>query len=385
MQNQEHSYETPQPGERVINTDPREQAWQQADIYPPYEQGYSGFRDPWSEGEKLRPEPKSEKNVGGLLALIALLCAVFIAGSLFGVIFSWLSWVIVIVLIVAGLGALATNWRIVTIPVPTRSFQIMEHARLVIQNGAGKVSIRRGEEGAISVAATKRASGFGIDPEKMQIFCDQQGDTLNIATRVSWNIFQFGLRSIDFEITVPANCDVQLENGSGRVAVQGTNGDIRLRTGGGRIEAYHLGGQIAMKTGGGGIKVGDLRGQMLITTGGGGVQGEGLQGQLSLTTGGGGITLKQSQLAGSSRIVTGGGGIVFEGSLDPRSSTEVKSGGGGIVLRLPASASFSLDAKTGGGGVHNEFGGNQVGGGPRAQIRIRTGGGGIHIAKDGIF
>jgi hypothetical protein len=386
MQNQEHIYSTSgaaQPDERVLNTDPREQTQPQTDTYQPYEEGYRGLRigDIWSEGEKLRPEPKSEKSVGGLLALVALLCAVFIAGSIFGVILSWLSWLVVILLIVAGLSALATNWRIVTIPMPVRTFQIMEHARLVITNGAGKVAIRRGEEGMISVAATKRASGFGIDPEKMQIGYDQRGDALNIFTQVSWNIFQFGLRSIDFEITVPASCDIQLENGSGRIIVQGTAGDMRLRTGSGGVEAYDLQGQIAIKTGSGGIKLGNLQGNMLVTTGSGGVKGDGLQGQLALTTGSGGVALNQSLLAGTSRIFTGSGGISFAGALDPRSSTEMKTGSGGIALHLPANAAFILDAKTGSGGIRNEFGSNEVGDGPRARLRLKTGSGGISIAK----
>lgn len=384
MQEQEHTYEK-QAGERVLNTDPREQAGQQEDVYAPYETGYRGPRDIWSEGEKLRPEQKSEKSIGGLLALVALLCAVFIAGSLFGVILSWLSWLVVIVLIVAGLGALATNWRIVTIPMPMRNFQIMEHARLVINNGAGRVTIRRGEEGVISVAATKRASGFGIDPEKMQVIYNQRGDTLNITTHMAWNLFQFGMRSVAFEITVPASCDVQLETGSGRIVTEGTSGDIRLRTGSGGIEAYDLQGQIAMKTGSGGVKVGNLRGQMLITTGSGGVRGENLQGQLTLSTGSGGIAIEQSQFTGSSRLSTGSGGVVFEGALDPRSETEIKTGSGGIVLRLPDNSAFSLNAKTGSGGVHNEFGSNEAGSGPRARIRLRTGSGGIRIAKSGLL
>jgi hypothetical protein len=386
MQNQEHIYSasgSAQPDERVLNTDPREQTPMQTGPSRPYEEGYRGLNvgDIWSEGEKLRPEPKSEKSVGGLLALVALLCAVFIAGSVFGVILSWLSWLVVILLIVAGLSALATNWRMVTIPMPMRTFQVREHARLVVTNGAGRVTIRRGEEGMMSVAATKRASGFGIDPEKMQIGYDQRGDALNIFTQVSWNIFQFGLRSIDFEITVPASCDIQVENGSGRISVQGTAGDIRLRTGSGGVEAYDLQGQIAIKTGSGGIRLGNLQGNMLVTTGSGGVKGDELQGQLSLTTGSGGVVLNQSRLAGTSRIFTGSGGITFEGSLDPRSSTEMKTGSGGIVLHLPANTSFLLDAKTGSGGVRNEFGGNEVGDGPRARLRLRTGSGGIFIAK----
>ena len=187
--------ETPAPiNERQINTDPREQPLSQASTYRSYEEGYTdqSEREYWPfEGEKLQPEPKNEKSMGGLLALIILLCLVFIAGSFFGAILSWLTWVVVIVLIIAGLAALASNWRVVTIPMPMRTFQIMEHARLVINNGAGTVSIRRGEEGIVSVTATKRASGFGIDPERMQINYSQNGDTLDISSHMAWSLLQF--------------------------------------------------------------------------------------------------------------------------------------------------------------------------------------------------
>lgn len=388
MQSQEHSYNMPETHleEQALNSDPREQV-QQEYSYQIYEEsaGTQGIRDIWSDGEKLRPEPKSNKSIGNLLALIVLLCLVFMAGNLFGVVLSWLSWLVVIVLLVAGLGALATNWRVVTIPMPTRTFQIAEHAHLIIRNGAGRVTINRGEESIISVIATKRASGFGIDPTKMQVRYEQQGDTLTILTEVGWNLFQFGLRSVNLDITVPTNCDVQLDNGSGKVSVQGTNGDIRLRTGSGGITAHNLQGQIALRTGSGGIEVSDLQGQVFAQTGSGGIKGHRLQGQIGLTTGSGGIVAEASMLAGASRFTTGSGGIVFSGAVDPRSHIQVKTGSGGIVFRLPVNAAFSLDARTGSGGVRNEFGSNEVGGEQRAQIQLRSGSGGIHIASTGSF
>src|SRR5260370_3533887 len=178
--------ETPAPlKERQFNTDPREQPPSQEYTYRSYEEGDTELseRDYWPfEGEKLQPEPKNQKSMGGLLALVVLLCAVFIAGSLFGVILSWLTWVVVIVLIIAGLAALATNWRVVTIPMPTRTFQIMEHARLVINTGAGAVAIRRGEEGMVSVTSPKRASGIGINTRRMEIKYTQHDNFLAIPT-----------------------------------------------------------------------------------------------------------------------------------------------------------------------------------------------------------
>ncbi len=410
MQNQQEFYNTSNTPEetpaslngRQINTDPREQPQSQEYTYPSYGEGYTGLSEPdfWPhEGEKLRPEPKNQKSIGGLLALVVLLCAVFIAGSFFGVVLSWLTWVVVIVLIIAGLAALATNWRVVTIPMPTRTFQIMEHARLVINNGAGTVAIRRGEEGTVSVTATKCASGIGIDAERMQIHYNQYGDTLDISSRMTWSILQFGLRTVDFEITVPSSCDIQLNNGSGRVAVQGTSGEIRVRTGSGRVYAHDLQGLIAMKTGSGRIEAGNLQGLIDLRTGSSRIEAQNLQGQTNLRTsssriilgnvrgqltaqtGSGRIEVSQAALSGESSLKTGSNAITFDGSLDALGSYKFQTGSGGINLRLPDDAAFSLDARTGSGGVHNEFGSNEVGNGPRAPLKLRTGSGGIRIYR----
>jgi hypothetical protein len=398
------------PNEHQSTTDPREQT--PAQEYTSrsseegheqgYEQGYTGLdeRDFWPrDGEKLRPEPKNQKGMGGLLALIVLLCVGFIAGSFFGVILSWLTWGVVMVLIIAGLAALATNWRVVTIPMSTRTFQIMEHARLVINTGAGAVAIRRGEEGMVSVTATKRASGIGIDTERMQINYHQYGDLLDISSHMAWSILQFGLRTVDFEITVPSSCDVHLQNSSGRVALEGTSGVMRVLTGGGSVHAHDLQGQIAMKTGGGRIQADNLQGWIDLRTGGGRIEAQHLQGQINLhtggspillgnirgqlttETGGGRIEVSQAALSGESSVKTGGGTITFAGSLEAPGSYNFRTGGGQMNLRLPGDAAFRLDAKTGGGTIHNEFGCNEVGNGPHAHLTLRTGGGGIHIHR----
>jgi hypothetical protein len=395
--------ETPAPiNERAYNNDPREQPSSQAYTNRSYEDGYTDMsaQDPWlHEGEKLRPETRNQKSIGSLLALGVLLCAVFVAGSFFGVILSWLTWLVVTVLVIAAIAAIATNWRVITIPVLPRTFQIMEHARLVINNGAGPVAIRRGEENVIRVTAIKRASGLGINAENMQIDYNQDGDTLDISSRMAWNIFQFGLRTVDFEITVPPTCDIQLQNGSGSVAVQGTNGEIRVRTGSGRVEARDLQGRIAMKTGSGRIEASHLQGLVDLRTGSSRIEAQNLQGQINLHTGSsriitsqvrgqltahtgsGHIEVSQSELRGDSVLKTGSSSISFDGSLDELGRYDFNTGSGGIRLSLPGNAAFRLDAKTGSGGVHNDFGGNEVGNGPRAQLKLRTGSGGIFISR----
>jgi hypothetical protein len=389
--------------ERSFNADPREQrqAPFQKDVNRSYGAGYVGLdeQDFWPrEGEKLRPVPPQRKNIGGLLALVVFIGAAFIAGCLFGLIISWLVWLVVTVLIIAGVIALVRNWCVVTIPLPARSFQIMEHARLVINNRGGRVTIRRGEEGVVSVSPTKRASGLGINLGGMQIDYEQHGDILQISSRTGWHIFQFGLRRIDFDVTVPAGCDVQLHNGSGAVAIQGINGVMRVHTGSGRIYAHDLQGQITVKAGSGRMEIGNLQGQVDLNTSSGRIEASNLKGQIKLhtgssrivlnnvrgqlvaQTGSGRIEVTRSALSGESMLKTGSGSMTVEGSLDQLGSYKFQTGSGRINLGLPATAAFSLDAKTGSGGVHNDFGCCEVGNGPRAPLKLRTGSGRIRIS-----
>jgi hypothetical protein len=106
-----------------------------------------------------------------------------------------------------------------------------------------------------------------------------------------------------------------------------------------------------------------------------------MRGQLTTETGGGRIEVSQAALSGESSLKTGGGSITFDGSLDALGSYNFRTGGGKMNLRLPGDAAFSLDAKTGGGPIHNAFGGNEVGNGPHAPLKLRTGGGEIRIYR----
>jgi len=370
-----------------MNAEPREQGYQQqqqAYEYQPYIEGYTDLtmRDAWPmEGEKLRPESKERRGLWGLLALLLVLCVLAVVGSMYGLIVSWLSWVLIIALVFVGAVAIISNWRVVTIPIPLQTFQVSERPMLVINNTMGTVSLRRGEQGGVSVTGVKRASGVGIKPNKMQVTYNQQGNILNISGHVFWNLFQFGLRRIDLEITVPATCDIELVNGSGRIIVQDANGTFRLRTGSGRIEASNLEGLIDLQTGSGRIEFNHLYGQINLRTGSSRIEGRDVRGQLAAQTGSGRIEIRQAALTGDSRLKTGSSSITFEGSLNPRGSYQMTTGSGGINVTLPDDAAFSLKASTGSGKVLNEFGSNEVGSLPRPQLKLRTGSGGIHIYR----
>ena len=376
MQSQEgtsNSQQYTSSDEQIINTDPREQ-WQRP--IPPsreqeyaehsYEEGYTGLNEDemWPrEGEKLRPRSTGQRNPNGLLLLLALLCACILGAALIGIILAWLSWLLITALVFGGIIVTILNWRTVKIPLPVQTFSATEHPRLIINDTAGTISIRRGENGVVNVAPTKRVSGIGVTPENMRVGYDMRNNTLRVSTQVKWNLFQFGLRRIDLEITVPEACDVQVNNGSGRITADGLHGNIQLKTGSGRIEFSDLRGNIALKTGSGSIS------------------GREISGQIALKTGSGNIDVQQAVMAGVSHFKTGSGSITIDGDLDPRGNYELKTGSGSVQLSLSPDASFRLQASTGSGEVVNEFDGIATQNRPQAQLKVKTGSGSIRVYR----
>jgi hypothetical protein len=376
MQSQEGSpQEQASSDEQRINPDPREQQQapqrQQAYEERPYEErlyteGYASLDtgQAWDRpGEKIYPRSAGQRGIEGPLLFIVLLCALAAAGIIFGFVIAWLSWLLLAALVAAGIVIIAMNWRVVTVPLPIQTFQVLDHPQLIIRDSAGSISVRRGADNVVTVAATKRASGIGMTPENMRVDYAFQDNTLSVSAHQTWGPLQFGIRHIDLVITVPEGCDIQVNNGSGKIVVQGVSGRIDLRTGSGSIE------------------MGELRGQIALKTGSGSISGVEIQGQIALKTGSGNIELEQATMQGNSCIKTGSGSINVVGALDPHGSYEMVTGSGTVHLTLPSYSSFRLNASTGSGGVLNDFGNVESGAQPRAQLRIKTGSGTIHVHR----
>ncbi|HEU5230154.1 MAG TPA: DUF4097 family beta strand repeat-containing protein [Ktedonobacteraceae bacterium] len=383
-QEQEHIYDRPEPlsvNEQQINTDPREQgAQRQNDEYQPYAEGYRNSI--WQpEGEKIRPSARERGWLAAAPLILVIIGILAISGGMSGIITHWLSWLILTLLVSFGAVAIIVNWRVVTTPIPVETFQVSERPTLVIKNASGTISLRRGEQGIVSVGGVKRASGLYTNSENMQVMYSQQGSILNITGRIFWNIFQFGLRRIDLDITVPETCDIELTNNSGRIVVQGTSGTFRLNTGSGRIIINDLQGLITARTASGRIEASNLQGQINLHTGSGRMEINNVRGQLNGKTGSGRMELLHTTLTGESHLKTGSGSITFVGSLAPQGDYQLTTGSGRINVTLPTDASFSLKSTTGSGGVINEFNSNEVGNLPRPQLRLKTGSGRIHISR----
>jgi hypothetical protein len=411
MQSQEGTYSQPEPVrpvERAINIDPQEQRSQSeaAHVYDPGERSYAdGYGDQFpphdwfAEGEKLRPPTTKKQNQRNILTFVIALCLAILVIHILGIASSTFTWILITIFIFAGVFAIFSNWRVITQPLPVETFQIQEHAQLIVKNPSGTITIHKGEQNFITLAPTRRASGLWMSLNNMRVNYQQRGDTVTANGEINWFPFQLGMKQIDLDITVPQNCTLQVKNGSGKISIQEINGEIALHTGSGSIEAHELQGQLALSTGSGSVNASQLQGRITLNTGSGSIKvnkltgatqlktGSGsieamsIAGRAQLTTGSGRIRVLESQLAEETTFKTGSGSIEFSGQLDPLGDYNLRTGSGRIHMTLAPQSTFSLQASTGSGKVINEFNSNEVGSAPRAHLTAKTGSGSIIIHR----
>jgi Putative adhesin len=111
--------------------------------------------------------------------------------------------------------------------------------RLVhVQNVTGPIVVVAAKNTAITVDATRRAGSQGAI-DRTIISYDRHGDSLDVETRyekTGWFGDSRGA-SVDYRIAVPPNTDLEIENVSGPITIQGTSGDVRASQVSGPVRA----------------------------------------------------------------------------------------------------------------------------------------------------
>lgn len=173
-----------------------------------------------------------------------------------------------------------------------QSFAVGTEPTLEVKSFAGKISVRAGEGDQIRIIATKKAAGRNV-LDRINVDVSELANGARIETShargLTANV------SVDLEITVPADADLDLRTGAGKVEVDGIEGRISAQTGAGSVEVRGAAGPVALDTGAGEIDYeGEPRGDCSFSTGAGSVTlrlDEDLDVEIDLSTGVGNISL----------------------------------------------------------------------------------------------
>jgi hypothetical protein len=206
--------------------------------------------------------------------------------------------ILTILLLVVGFSLLITAGVYLvnsTERVETRHFSVDEHPHIVVNNEVGTIRIKANSKSNTVTFQTKRHSRrFGKATNKSWVSYEQLKEGNEIRADVE-RVYSPGTSlpiSIDFNITLPHNADLELHTDVGDIWVTGING------------------------------------------------------QLSLQCDIGSIYVKQGILSGNSVLKTNLGSVNFHEAIDPFGSYQLVTETGSVYVIVPDDTPFELDAST---------------------------------------
>jgi hypothetical protein len=221
-------------------------------------------------------------------------------------------------------------------------FAVGEDCELSVGNISGRVSIRAGDAGVISMRAVKRGRDSAV--ENTEIETSQDGNRVRIRTRGLENGV-FGLKrsvcSVDYDIAVPLGCAVEAKTVSADATVIGIGGSLRLDTVSGDAE------------------VEDVRGSCDLHTVSGDVLARRVEAPVTIRTTSGDINVRSSSLP-SLNAHSVSGDITVESPLHPEAQYYGKTVSGDVTLIVPGDTGASISLRSVSGRFESSFQGSVV-------------------------
>ncbi len=343
---QEQEIDATQP----VNARPQEQQWQAPPPLRDYQDGYAGAGQQIPPDQKLDyPSPDSysyapPNNVTrtpyrqqarrrGRSPWLWIIIAIIILGFMSG-----------------GFGSAFRGFGFqnsVTVP---QTFTVTNQPTIIINDLGGSVHVQSsGSSKSVNVQAIKQADIFS-NPNNEKVAYNQDGNTITIS-------FDGQGGSVDFNLTVPDNSNLQIHTNSDDISVDGISGQMILSTDSGDITTTN---------------------DILSTSS-------------LLTDNSGDINGRQDQLAGTTTLNDNSGDINFDGSITGSGNYQFTTNSGDITANLNGNA--SVNASTDSGSIdrnvptidvqNNDSGATASGyigsPGSSSQLTFKTNSGDIHL------
>jgi hypothetical protein len=314
---------TPQP----VNDDRRER-FQQPTVETPPEQeevyaGYSGYAGAIPEQPRQAPyqyqrvpPPRRRRRRAWLWIIVAILFFSLMSGG------------------ASGLGSIGQ--RSVT---QENSFNNLPAGTptIVINEAAGNIHVQRG--GSLNIEEVKHSSFFD-DPNSISVKFEPTGNIINV--KVDTGTSLFSSRSVDFNITVPQDANLQLATTSGDISVNDTSGAMTLSTVSGNISTIR-------DTFTGNASLSATSGDIRSTE-------DTFSGDASFTTVSGDVAMNQDILNGPAKANTTSGNIDFNGTIASSGTYQFNTVSGDVHVGLPVGTNFTVQADTSSGSINaNDF------------------------------
>ena len=212
----------------------------------------------------------------------------------------------------------------------TFSYSVQANSTVSVSTQFGTITVKPASDRRVTIVATPHS-------DKVEVDAGQSGNRVEARS----HILKPGNaddNAVDYDVAVPADANLTLHAGGGRIHVQGLTGDVTLQTETGAVDANGLSGA-----------------HLHVSTVSGAISLSGIaRGLVEATSVGGNVTL--TSVSGPKILVsTGSGSIRYDGDPGQGGDYELVNHSGDIEVALPAGASVDLTARTVTGSLQNDF------------------------------
>ena len=283
------------------------------------------------------------------------------------------------------LGGLMMNFNVLSSSasevkrVESKTFKMTPGGHIAVEGEEGFIKVNSWDKPEVNLVMTKRAWGRSEKDaenllERIEVRISESENHLDIKlvkpretqTVSFWDLFdpdtwgkyRHGI-SVDFEITVPKQINVNLINDEGDVTIQSIQGDVEIRVDEGDIELNDIDFEVmnlyANEGDIDGARLNNPRGRIVVKLDEGDVTFEEIESQrLSIQCDEGDVTIKKLTCL-SCDISADEGDVVLAISPQEADRYRISADEGNIVFYLPQSPDVDLDLETRDGDIRSEF------------------------------
>ncbi len=209
-----------------------------------------------------------------------------------------------------------------------KSFKVETQPVVTIRNASGKINIHPWQKSEVRVVADHTS-------EKVETYAEQMGNRVDVVTHLlSEKVTPPELRA-DYDITVPAETELQIRTDAGTVVVKGITGDMTFDTVAADVTLEEVAGFLVFKTVGGSLDCTRCAGR---------IEANSISGNIRLT----------QPASATVRAQTYSGSLFFDGDFKRGGIYILKSVEGPIEVRFSDDDSFALNASSVQGLVENQ-------------------------------
>jgi len=183
--------------------------------------------------------------------------------------------------------------------------------------GSGSLYIHGADVDEISVEATIRSKKYSnIEEleeafnEKMVLILEDNGSKATLKSMTKNKIFNNNINiSIDLNVTVPFELDLQVDDGSGSMKITDMKGNLDIDDGSGSLVIKNIVGDILIDDGSGSQTLSNIDGSVIVDDGSGSVNMKNVSGDVTIDDGSGSINIEG--LSGQFKLIDDGSGSIY--------------------------------------------------------------------------